>query len=375
MEGCQVIAGTTGGGLRVWSLKDVYHASCMTHKEGALSVSSSMNRSHHGSGDAMAGASVGGHRGGVTCIDLPPRMYRPDSLVSGGEDGLIKLWSLKSTSPNFQGPQMSSIADFDASDAKGVLAGHEGKIICIKTAWHGDKLLSGGADKTVRLWDLSGSGGKPLITLRGHTGLVTQTHFWGPNTICSASTDRSIQLWDTRVGSRTLFALRYHLAPISDLLLGNRSEPLMVSAGADCSLATWDFRVLSGARAESFGDENPESNPTQTSRTIRSPMATMSHISQSKSPMNLARSVGRDEFSFFSASDDGVVNEWDAASGRKISSHNSGHRDAISGFSSFSSSDGLRQNRGESMSSVGGTITCSWDGTVRLRRLSRKIDR
>jgi len=418
MDGCQVIAGTTGGGLRVWSLKDVYYASCMTQRENGPSTASppSLNRSHHGSGatsvrlggtndfgmqDAMAGAPVGGHRGGVTCIDLPPRMYRPDSLVSGGEDGLIKLWSLKSGSSSdedggvaqnknsiqsrfFQGGQMTSIADFDASDAQGVLTGHEGKIICIKTAWHGDKLLSGGADKTVRLWDLSGSGGKPLTTLRGHQGLVTQTHFWGPNTIVSASTDRCIHLWDTRVGSSPLFALRYHLSPISDLLLGNRSEPLMVSAGADCSLATWDFRVLSGARAESSADENAESNRTQSSRTIRSPMATMNHIGQSKSSINrgsakLARSIGRDDFSFFSVSDDGVVNEWEAASGGNISTHNSGHRDAISGFSTFSSKDGLRQNkssgRGGTVSSVGGTITCSWDGTVRLRRLSRKSAR
>ena len=380
MEGCQVIAGTTGGGLRVWSLKDVYLASHIKESAQSTGVSSSMNRSHHGSGstsvrpsagefgmqDAMAGASIGGHRGGVTCIDLPPRMYRPDSLVSGGEDGLIKLWSLKSTS------QITSIRDYDASDAKSVLTGHEGKIICIKTAWHGDKVLSGGADRTVRLWDLSGSGGKPLITLQGHTGLVTQINFFGPNTICSASTDRSIQIWDTRAGSRTLFALRYHLAPVSDLLVGDRSEPVMVSAGADCSLATWDFRMLSGARAEISGDEHPASNQTQSSRTIRLPMSSMNHNSHSKSPMNLVRSVGRDEFSFFSISDDGVVNEWEAASGRKVSSYQSGHRDAISGFYSFSSSDELRQEQGVNVSRVGGTISCSWDGTVRLRRLSRK---
>ena len=133
---------------------------------------------------------------------------------------------------------MTSITDFDASDAQGVLTGHEGNIICIKTAWHGDKLLSGGADKTVRLWDLSVSVGKPLTTLRGHQGWVTETQFWGSNTIVSASTDRSIHLWDTRAGSSPIFALRYHLSPVSDLLLGNRSEPLMVSAGADGSLAT-----------------------------------------------------------------------------------------------------------------------------------------
>eukprot|EP00970_Alexandrium_tamarense_P006962 scaffold1218_cov175-Alexandrium_tamarense.AAC.7 len=406
MDGCRIIGGTTGGGLRVWSLKDIYSASCLTRVES--DATSLANRTHHGSGatsaltrssaddllqDAVAGCSIGGHRGGVTAIDVPPRMYRPDALLSGGEDGLIKLWSLKSSTNSSDGgvAQNSSIqsrffsnrqiaaipttTDYDASDAQGVLTGHEGRIITIKTAWHGDKLLSGGADKTIRLWDLSGST-KPLSTLRGHQGWVTQTHFWGPHIIVSASTDRSIALWDIRAGSMPLFALRYHLSPISDLLLGNRSEPLMVSAGADGSLATWDFRVLSGP-------EESTPDTSRSSRTIRVPVASMNHLDQSSRAMNcgsvrLARAVGRHDFTFMSVCDDGIINEWDASSGGKISSHESGHRDAISGFSTFSSKDGLRQNKssgGGSISTVGGTLTCSWDGTVRLRRLSRKSAR
>merc|ERR1719291_896164 len=137
----------------------------------------------------------------------------------------MKKNSLQSRFFNTQQLPTSKV-DFDAADTQCVLKGHEGKVICVKTAWHGDKLLSGGSDKTVRLWDLSSGGGsQPLTTLRGHQGLVTQTHFWGPNAIVSASSDRSIYLWDTRISSAPLFALRYHLSPISDLLLGNRSEP------------------------------------------------------------------------------------------------------------------------------------------------------
>lgn len=410
MDGCLIIAGNTGGSLRLWSLRDAYHASSVGNgrEDGPVANSSptTLNRSHHGSGatstrlnsddkqSALAGYSLGGHRGGVTCIDLPPRIYRPDSLVSGGEDGLIKLWSLKSPSSDqvgrapkstvhgfFHGRQITtSVTDFDSSDAQVVLTGHEGKVVCIKTAWHGDKLLSGGADTTVRLWDLSGSDRTPLATLHGHQGWVTETHFWGSNTIISASTDRAIHLWDTRVGSSPLFALRFHLAPISDLLLGDRSEPLMVSAGAEGSLATWDFRVLTGARADS-----DESNTAQSSRAIRTPpMASMIHGSQSLNSsaycgsVRLARAVARDDFSFFSVGDDGVVNEWEAASGYKMGSRDSFHSDAISGFTTFTSTDDLRRNttsgRG-SVSCVGGTITCSWDGTVRLRRLSRKSPR
>ena len=197
MEGCKIIGGTTCGGLRVWSLKDIYQANIMSRTGAGIDHSSVSSRSHQGSGvnsitsqlvrhnvddyglqEAIRGTSIGGHRGGVTCIDVPPRMYRPDALLSGGEDGLIKLWSLKSLSTSAGGVDHSPNAsiqsrffanrqiaaaptDYDTSDAQGVLTGHEGRIICIKTAWHGDKLLSGGADKTIRLWDLSGAT-KPL---------------------------------------------------------------------------------------------------------------------------------------------------------------------------------------------------------------------
>jgi len=395
VDGCRVIAGMTGGSLRVWSLKDIYQAGCKLRQEYGADPG-------HSSGDdfglkeAVAGVAIGGHRGGVTCIDVPPAMYRPDSLLSGGEDGLIKLWSLKSSSssdqtgdqtPQRQSPrffnsrQIVPVApiDFDASDAQ-ILAGHQGRIICIKTAWHGDKLLSGGADKTVRFWDLSGSSSKPLSTLRGHQGIVTETHFWGPNTIVSASTDRSIALWDTRAGSSPIFALRHHLAPVSDLILGNRSEPLMISAGADGSLATWDFRVLSGANVMDAPDQNAEEK-ARSSKTVRTPIMAMNHNEQSKrsnncGPVKLARALGRDDFSFLSVSDDCIVNEWEASSGRKLSSHYTGQKDAISGFEVYSSKDGMRPNRkGGVNASIGGVVSCSWDGTVRLRRLSRRSAR
>ena len=41
------------------------------------------------------GRSIGGHRGGVTCFSIPAQIYRPDSLISGRNDGLIKQWSLQ----------------------------------------------------------------------------------------------------------------------------------------------------------------------------------------------------------------------------------------------------------------------------------------
>ena len=142
----------------------------------------------------------------------------------------------------------------------------------------------------------------------------------------------------------------------------------MVSAGADGSLATWDFRVISSSVKEE------KSSPA--SRTVRSALATMNHLEDSKRPPNcgsvkLSRAVGRHDFCFSSVCDGGIVNEYEASTGRKMSKHETGHGDAISGFCTFSSKDGLGQGNSGARAYVGGIVTCSWDGTVRLRRLRK----
>lgn len=141
----------------------------------------------------------------------------------------------------------------------------------------------------------------------------------------------------------------------------------MASAGADGSLATWDFRVISSSAQES------------NLRTIRTPLATMHHLDESKRPFNcgsvkLARAIGRHDFCFSSVCDDGVVNDWEASTGRNLSKYETNHGDAISGFSTFLPKDGLRQGKNIG-DIVGGSVTCSWDGTVQLRRLKRKNSR
>ena len=60
----------------------------------------------------------------------------------------------------------------------------------------------------------------------------------GPITIVSASTVRSVVLWDTRVRNSPLFMLRHHQAPISDMLVGTKTGLLMVSMAADGAVAT-----------------------------------------------------------------------------------------------------------------------------------------
>ena len=439
MGDSRVIAGTTCGDLRIWSVKDVYAAMYLAHtgedpfgpgsdtggvpstptRRRHTSASSSESTSTVGGGNnpfnrvkfALRGRALSGHRGGVTCLDVPSHVYRPDSVVTGGADGLIKLWSLRTPAIGRRASDTSTfipaassaaagqlgrrLATNRGGDAQSVLSGHGGRVLCVKTAWHGDRLLSGGEDRTIRIWDMMSSAGANasntssgvgsdaacLHTLSGHFGWVTHVQYWGPNTIVSGSTDRSVALWDARVRNTPLFVLRHHHAPISDLLVGSRTDPYMVSSASDGSVATWDFRSLSGSaekevRAPTTGSGNTAGKQC---KVVRHPAAVMNlgpdleRFSLSKSgagPVLLSRGNRPSANTAVSIGGDAVMREWNISTGHMVSQCSSGHCDALSSFSSLAeaSSSQMLDTEGSNTGLAAGTITSSWDGTIRMRR-------
>jgi len=187
--------------------------------------------------------------------------------------------------------------------------------------------------------------------------------------VVSASSDRSIALWDVRGGKLPLFVLRYHSSPVTDLLMGSRNDPLLVSASGDGTIATWDFRSLSTSN-------DPKANAKSRVHTARTPTVKMSHCldlpNKCSGTILLARGTCLHERSVLSASIDGRLREWDIQSGKMFDDRLTRHTDAISCLSTFTESDGLRRGNTDGAASVGGTITCSWDGIVRVKRLILK---
>jgi WD40 repeat protein len=385
MEGSRIIAGTTAGDLRVWSVKDIYSSISMAKNEQDGRNIHTASRFKY----SLRGRALSGHRGGVTCIDVPSQVYRPDSLVTGGADGLIKLWALRApTGSRRTNASSSNEADMGGSagqqhrgrggDALSTLSGHAGRILCIKTAWHGDHLISGGADRTIRVWDLASSGGKCIHRLSGHFGWITNVQYWGPNTIVSASTDRSVALWDARVRSSPLFILRNHRSPISDLLVGSRTDPHMVSAAADGSIATWDFRSLSDTSAtEQPGKKDCPSNGC---KIVRLPSASIRHNANMQDravgSVNLSRDVTDPINSFLSVGSDAIMRKWNITTGNIVDESPTGHCDTITSFESYAQNHGFAAMnptdfRGENSPAITdkGFLTSSLDGTIRMRKL------
>ena len=114
-----------------------------------------------------------GHTDSVTAAAFSPDGKR---VLSGGDDRTLRLW--------------------DAETAKEiqVFSGHEGGVKSVAFAPDGKRVLSGGTDATVRLWDVET--GKDLRDFRKHAESVAAVTFVdeGRATL-SASRDANVRLW------------------------------------------------------------------------------------------------------------------------------------------------------------------------------------
>ena len=152
----------------------------------------------------------------------------------------------------------------------------------------------------------------------------------------------------------------------------------MISAGAEGTIATWDFRKLS------YLNQSRESMISQSgsSQTIREPMAQMKHCHSLRSgaecsgPVKLSQGVGskygQGDRSIMSVGNDGYIKEWDVFSGRQLNEYNTSHVNTISCFKTYKESENLLKGyRGRNSLGcyLGGTITAAWDGKISLRRM------
>ena len=379
LAGNYFVAGLTCGTICCWSLLDIYERYEQHHNYESLDLGGITSPLHE--------KKLTKHRGAVTCLDVPSPVYRPETIISGGKDGEIKLTIIQESKSSgqdnsnfFVRTAAQTRVSYDQSAPLITLMGHGGGITCLKSAWHGDRLLSGGEDATLRLWDIGNGGGKCILKMEDHNGYVGQdiyiiyllfyiidfhsisyyyishrwvinASFWGENILVSSSTDRTVMIWDTRTGERPLMQLNYHQGPVSGLHVGSRSEAFLVTAGGEGLIATWDLRKLS-----------------KKSNGYRRPMASMEHNTKYAGHTHLLRGKGLYEKSVISCGCDGMLKEWDISTGSLVDEQSCGHDDLVSCMSTFDKHENMFTSTSDPLVS-GGTITASWDGTVKLRRL------
>mmetsp|Transcript_8522 Transcript_8522/g.38416 ORF Transcript_8522/g.38416 Transcript_8522/m.38416 type:complete len:204 (+) Transcript_8522:4877-5488(+) len=144
----------------------------------------------------------------------------------------------------------------------GRLTGHSGPVLTCCYAGRCDRILSGGKDRVISVWDTADNRtGLQVFGLKGHSGRITGLDcFRGTHSI-SGSSDRSIRSWDLTVG-RAVQIINGHdggvnslsLIPVSSLILTTsldhsvacascETQPAWISVCAGDGLSVYDTRV------------------------------------------------------------------------------------------------------------------------------------
>jgi WD40 repeat protein len=106
----------------------------------------------------------------------------------------VRLWSWDEAPSSGSPPQPPSFTE------KEPFSGHDGTVLSVIFSADGKQLLSGGKDRTVRLWDVAT--GKELKQLKGAPGPVAHVAFTGKGKqAVGVSPERGYTSWDIDTGS------------------------------------------------------------------------------------------------------------------------------------------------------------------------------
>ena len=119
------------------------------------------------------------------------------------------------------------------------LSGHEGAVMAVCYNVQGDYCISGGADRTVRLWNPSKGLQIKSYTAHAH-GVLGVCASTDNARIASVGGDKQVFLWDVATG-RVLRKFRGHMSKINAVAFG-AGDDVLVSAGYDRSVRVWDCR-------------------------------------------------------------------------------------------------------------------------------------
>lgn len=163
----------------------------------------------------------------------PIKMPKEPLIITGSRDSTLRVWKLPQPGDRqifHTGPPAN---DRDNPYFLRTLSGHHNSVRAI--AAHGDTLISGSYDCTVRVWKISN--GDLLHRLQGHTQKVYSVVLDPSRKRCiSGSMDNLVKVWDLQSGA-CLFNLEGHTSLVGLLDL---SHDRLVSAAADSTLRIWD---------------------------------------------------------------------------------------------------------------------------------------
>jgi small GTP-binding protein len=167
--------------------------------------------------ELQPGNVLGHHESYVQCVAMT---VDGRWIVSGSADKTVRIW------------------DAETGACLAVLEGHSDSVYGVAVTSDGRRVISGSFDKTVRVWNVDTA--SCTATLEGHTGAVTAVAVAADGSqAISASADHTMRVWDVKMG-RCLAALEEHTDSVNGVALtpcGRRA----VSGSADNTVRVWDM--------------------------------------------------------------------------------------------------------------------------------------
>ena len=178
---------------------------------------------------------ISGHYGEVWAVAVGALPDGTPALISGGDDKTVRVWRLA-----------------DGAPVGEPLRGHAGGVHAVAVGVLPDGtpvVISGGVDKTVRVWRLADGApvGEPL---RGHAGEVSAVAVGalpdGTPVVVSGG-DRTVRVWRLADGAPVGEPLRGHAGGVRAVAVGVLPDgtPVVISGGVDKTVRVW--RLADGA--------------------------------------------------------------------------------------------------------------------------------
>ena len=217
-EGNTLVSGSTDRSVRVW---DIEKGRCTQVFQGHTSTVRCL-------------VILKPTKIGETLDGKPIMMPKEDLIITGSRDSTLRVWKLpKPGDLTVMQTTSTAVSDSDNPYFVRALTGHHHSVRAI--AAHGDTLVSGSYDHTVRVWKIST--GETVQRLQGHTQKVYSVVLDHARNRCiSGSMDNLVKVWSLETG-QCIFTLEGHTSLVGLLDL---SHERLVSAAADSTLRIWD---------------------------------------------------------------------------------------------------------------------------------------
>jgi WD40 repeat protein len=264
--GNTLITASADGAIRSWNTSDgnrvlnIAHGAaptCLAHSaDGKFLAAGSADKSVklYNLADGSLAQTIVGHVGGVTAVGFSPDNL---ALATASVDGNVRVW-------NLQGVLLEYIPSTDSfptavaflPDSRGLAIGGDSNLVRIvrralvrvidasslplaNVAYSADGnfILTGGADKTVRLW--SAADGSQARSFSGQSDAITCVAISKDGTkVLAGSADKTVRVWN--YSDAGLLATLLHPAAVRTV--GSSPDGLRIASGGDDHLLrVWDL--------------------------------------------------------------------------------------------------------------------------------------